>query len=820
MEKKYKNMYTVSDSGDHYFTSRYKPEFIEAHNELKKNIYKAQDGDMYQDVELTVGKDGQLYYKLEGEKNNKTLYLGPKNKINLEYTPGSMHINMIKGEYTETMTVAEAIASSELSKWEYKNTVKNEKGARVISDQWINEAYDKLSPAQITHLEFLKAKTRQADNLTGNNSRLKKNEYGAEFIKLPTMTKTFTQRVTSGEITGGFKDMLTDIGRVKADESHEFETAENDLKTSRLQVITDISNTIQQGVPVKFRGKLKDSKEQSLDLHTITLANLAAAKEHKEKKEMEKTFLIVLDVMKNRKVKDVAGSERASKVHRNVKITNANGDVIQPNVYKNRADGEYKDVLKAMDILERRIYGIKSKYAGEIGGKDINKLTSAWLKYSGMTSLIGNFPNSFVNYTAGSIQIYIEALGGEHFGVKDYLAARKTYKRDLKNILNDMGKNVDSSRTNLFMNLFNATGENKVLQNNFENQNSIKASFNLSNLRPFAKAGEHMMHSLTMYSVMKSIKVMGSKGKFIDKKGNIVENKKDAASLDEMIEFNLNKATGEVKMTLDHRVMSTTFSRNPSTMSHQDKADDILLETRNLIKEKVRDLQGNYDPEIAAAAQKHFWGKMLFFLRKWMIPAYQRRWKGVSEVKKDWGEANQFYSQDLKGNKEGYYVTALRFFRNTLFPAIKKMEWQLVLKGKQEMSAMEIANIKKMLTELSFIALTWISYTLLDMQAEGDDDDDTIWTRYVLRRQLSELSSILNPIEGVKIASTPTASIGMLKRILQVVYQGMDPMEEYKQGPKKGRNKLWVKSLKATPVFGQMEKDIKDSLNFLEKLSF
>jgi len=813
MEEKYKNMYTVSESGDHYFTSKYKPEFIEAHNELKRNIYKAQDGNIYQDIKLTVGKDGKLYYKLEGEKNNKTLYLGPKERVKVEHIEGSMHVTLTQGEETETITVAEAIASSELSKWEFKNTIKNEKGARVVSDQWLNDAYKNLSPAQMTHLQFLKDKTKQADNLTGNNSRLRKVEYGAEFVKLPTMTKTFTQRVTSGEISGGFKDMITDIGRVKADEAHEFETKENDLKKNRLQVVTDISNTIQQGVPVKFRGQLKDSKEQSIDLHTITLANLAAAKEHKEKKEMEKTFLIILDVMKNRKVKDVAGSERSSKVHRNVKITNANGDVIQPNVYKNRNDGEYNDVLKAMDILERRIYGIKSKYAGEIKGKDINKLTNSWLKYSGMTSLIGNFPNSFVNYTAGSIQIYIEALGGEHFGVKDYLSARKTYKRDLKNILNDMGKNVDTSRTNLFMNLLNVTGENKILQSEFENQNKVKASFNMSNLRPFAKAGEHMMHALTMYSVMKSIKVMGPGGKYIDKKGKVVNKKKDAASLDEMIEFKHNEATGEVDMKLSPFVQSTTFTR---TGDHQ----DIILETRNLIKNKIIDLQGNYDSEIAAAAQKHFWGKMLFFLRKWMIPAYQRRWKGYSEANKEWGEANQFYSQDLKGHKEGYYVTAYRFFRNTLFPAIKKMEWQLVLKGKEEMSAMEIANVRKALAELGFIALTWLSYTILDMEADGDDDDDTVWARYVLRRQLSELSSIFNPIEGVKIASTPTASIGMLKRILQVLYQGMDPMEEYKQGPKKGRNKLYIKSLKAIPGSSQYQKDVEDSLNFLDKLSF
>ena len=46
--------------------------------------------------------------------------------------------------------------------------------------------------------------------------------------------------------------------------------------------------------------------------------------------------------------------------------------------------------------------------------------------------------------------------------------------------------------------------------------------------------------------------------------------------------------------------------------------------------------------------------------------------------------------------------------------------------------------------------------------------------------------------------------------------QSFSPTEDYKVGVNKGRNKLWVKFLKALPIGSQSEKDFKASLRFLQ----
>ena len=65
----------------------------------------------------------------------------------------------------------------------------------------------------------------------------------------------------------------------------------------------------------------------------------------------------------------------------------------------------------------------------------------------------------------------------------------------------------------------------------------------MNSARPIAKAGEHMMQAKVMYAVMNNIKVTNKKGEYINSEGKVVKNKKEAASIDEMIVFDKNKTT-------------------------------------------------------------------------------------------------------------------------------------------------------------------------------------------------------------------------------------------------------------------------------------
>lgn len=799
--KKYEKMLTQSESGTYYFNSQYKPEFNEKRMEYINSIGdKVINEEKYAGIEI----DKNMYYTIDG-KRTKLFIPGFKNLI---YKEGSMHVEYLLGGETHSITKEEAIARSEYDVWLKENTEKVQIGNKlqwVPKQSWKNEAYDKLTPQEKEQLNWFKDKIKIADNMTGGAKSLISRSHNQEWIRLPGVLKSDVQRIAEGNIKNYFSHKLKEITKVQADD---FETAQGDKRSRSdiIKVYADISNKERQRVPIPFRSKLK-SNDQSLDLHTIVLMNTVAAKEYQEKKKLESTFLIVLEVMKNRKVQDTAGPRRLKKIHA---MSEEDAEIA---LYKNPKDGLYNDVKKAMDLMENRIYNIKNKDAGEIAGVNIQQATRSWLKYSGTVALLGNIANSIVNYNMGNVSNFIEAMGGEHFTVKDLAIAKKKYWKDAKGIIGDMGSNVNTSRTNLFMNIFNVAGGKEYLDNRFEEGTRFQTLMKLNNLRPIAKSGEHMMQSQVMYAVMNNIKVMNKDGKFIDKDGNVVPKNK-AASLDEMIYFAKGiDGKGQVEMRLDEKVAATSFTLTGGR-------DQILLETRNLIKNKILELHGNYDQDIQAAAQREFWGKLLFFLRKWTLPGIQRRYRGFGSALKateDLTEADRFYSQDVKANREGYYVTGIRFFAKVLIPAIKELNLNLIKQGNQKLSAMEKANLKKLATELMLIAGTYMAYLALD---DDEDPEKNLYSKYIMRRQFSELAFFSSPIEAFKIASTPTASVGTFKRILQVFTQLMDPYEEYEQGPNKGRLKLTVKALKAFPVTSQTEKNISDSLKFLTQMSF
>lgn len=806
-KNKYDMFLTQSDSGNYYLKSKYLPEYIEQKKKMAKDM---GDPDIIQEKygDIEVSKD--LKYKINGKSYSIDIF----NAFGYQYVEGSTHMEFWKDGLKYNITIGEAIARSEYSRWISENatsTLNKEKtGFELIpKDKWLDHSYkslsEKESQKEMDQLNWFKKQIKEADENTNGANSLIKTGSGQEWIALPSVLKSDVQRLAEGNLKDLAKHKLKEIVKVQADDTDTQSSVEGRKVRDSIKVTADVSNREKRTVPVHYRAKLKPS-DQSLDLHTIILMNSVASKEYQVKKELETTFLIVLDVMKKRWVQDTAGPRRLQKVHAMSEKDAA--------LYKDAQASVNNEAQKMMDIMENRLYNIKNKDAGEIAGANIQQVTRSWLKYSGTVALLGNWINSTINWSMGTVSNFVEATGGEHFGVKDWAKARATYWKDVKGLMQDMsGNKVNNSRTNMFMNFFNVTGDRRFLENKFEETTRLQSLMKMNNLRPFAKGGEHMIQAQLMYATMHAIKVTNNKGQYLNNKGEIVKSKKEAASLDEMIIFKKSKKTGEIKMTLKPEVEATTFTPTGGK-------DQILLETRNLIKNKILELHGNYDSDLQAAAQREFWGKLTFFLRKWMLPGIHRRWRGFGsslEMSEDLKEADRFYSQDAKSYREGYYVTAIRFLKNGLWPAIKEANVSLIKAYGSKMSSHEKANVKKLITEMMIIAISFAAYK--GLEGDDDDDDDDIVTKYIFRRMVSELSFFINPIEALKIVSTPTASVGTLKRVMQLMVQLSDPNEEYQQGKNKGRSKLSVKALKALPIGSQTEKDIKESLKFLNFMS-
>ena len=790
MSEKYKNFLEKNKDGNYSLISKYKPDFNKEFLELSRN---ASDPDIYNEKFKDVTWNG-LYYTIDGV--TKKYELGGKARdivINGEF----IEYKIYKNKYS--IPVKEALAKFELREWIKQNTEQIQSGDDIVTiprEKWENERYKELSSEDKSFLSKFKEMINEADELYKSNNSLISDVFGSKIYRLPGITKSQMERLTEGNVGSAVSDKLTDMFKRKEDE-FEVEKASGSDRMFR-SVFADVSNREKLKVPIPYRALLSE-KEQSLDLHSILLMNLEGAKNYEQKKNSEALVNTIVDVMANRNVPDYEGLGVLAKVH-----GFSGRDKMQVNKSKDELSNDTK---KAMDLIENRFYGIKEKSAGEVMGVNLQKAMSTYMKYASSVSLVGNYLNSIINATSGTASILIEVAGGETFGMKDWIQGKKDYWSDAKNLLNDIGSNVQTSRTNLMMNFFNVMGSANAINNKFSDDSKVKSMMTLHSLRFLDHGGEHMLQGQTMYAILNSIKVTNDKGEFLDENGKITT-EENALSMLNAIRF--ESVGGVVEMKLNPIVKYTTFS---PLGGGQEK---ILLETRGLIKKKVIDLFGLYDENLKAAAQREWWGKLIFFLKKWIEPSATRRLRGISKsfVKsEDLREVDQYYSEDMKQYQEGYYTTSIRFILQTV-KAMKGFQLELIALNYKNLNKHEKANIRRMSMEIGMIGLTVLAYAAVGGY-DDDPDEDTLMARYLLSKEISELTYFLNPTEAIKLAQSPTASLGVIKRNTAVLSQLADPFEEYESGINKGRNKLYVKARKSIPFIASfLEKDLETALKF------
>jgi hypothetical protein len=822
MKKKYSGMFTVSDSGVSYYTGEYSPNFIEKNNELSREQGDSEiHNEMYKDTKVTLeynSKEEAEYFYTSNiidpvtgatEKTKLDIY-GAKLTIpgmeNLKEGERPLHVEYVykKEEEIHTVTLEEAIARSEYSRWLSLNTAKKTwendsgittTGRRPIS-KWESQEYKDLkldqTPMGIQKFdELIRFRKDQlaSDKMYESKNSLVDNYNAVKFIRLPGVMKEAASRVVEGQsIKTMSKQALSELTQTQADEYDD---------ESGFMVYTDYSEGETLKAPTPYRAKLKEN-DQSYDLHTIGLLHSIMAKNNQEKSKVQSALVIISEVMKEKNYPQLDGLN-------NQKIDKQN------NLPVTEKGSKSKELQKVFSIAENRLFGITTKDSGSVKilGKEVevNKLAKSSLKYFGSVALVFNYANSIINLGTGSVSNLIEAVGGDLYDYKDYVAAKKLYGFDLKNIMADMGANVQTSKTNLFMNFFNAMGPN-ALNVVFEKGSKMEALSNMNSLRPLANMGEHMMQANVMYAVLHSIKVQNKNGTWIDVNGKSTKDKNKAASMVDMITFKKNKKGGQ-EMVIHPSVKNTSFTTTG-------KQEDIILETRNLIRSKIDELQGQYTDDIHSHSQRYMLGKMGFFLRKWMIPGYVRRFRGLTNsfkpADKELSEAESFYSQDQKKNMEGYHVSTMRFFAKIINDT--REDTFNVVKSWNGLTTSQKSGVKKTAVDVAFMIAVSIAYGLLE--GDGDIDDEDVFLAYLLRRQQSELLFFTDPRESFKVAQTPTAAVGNLKNIIKVTNHILpwNWGEKYETGKYKGELKIRHRLKKLVPNVKGTE-DFKKGIQFL-----
>lgn len=624
--------------------------------------------------------------------------------------------------------------------WIAENTKSDGFGNKIPQDKWLNKD---LTKEELKVLNFFIKLTKENDKTIYNGKGgLSSTFFGAEYYKLPSKTKSNKERTFEGDIKGQLKDAVSDLTETKVDDinyGQAFDSKGEELRR----------------IKINFRGKL-DSKDQSLDLFSVYRAEQSNAISYKYRSKNETKLKLFLDIAKDKqyKRKSLLDGKWAKNIFAKEEVK---GQLFS---------GEFSnEVEKIKGILETALYDVTSYDEQKLLGKlDANKLTS---KVNGIAATIGmtlNIGSSTVNFLNGEMMMSMLRIGGKYTNKANQTKAHANYFANLHNILADISNPVKKSFHNQMLNMFDVIGGHNINKQDFLNNSAVKEILSSHNLNFTNESVEHMLNSILTESILRSILVLNTDYKYIDKEGNITT-KENAASLFDMLYLNedgILKTKNLFKYT-EYNLIDDYHNNGKQSLNY-------------LIKKKVHDLYGVYDNNMKAEVAKHWYGKLVLMFKNFFMSQAIYRYKGMTTANKSKDELDD---EDLDFNNaeqeftEGIYTTVVR----TFFPLLKGFNIAMVKENFNNLTDYEKSNLKQAFFEIGLTAvLLPLLGAILASSAGGDDDDDLYFYLFVFRRLESELSQFRNLPELNRMITNPVAANRFLQNGFTVIEDIMTPI--------------------------------------------
>lgn len=735
-EKLYKNLLDKDSEGKYYFKGKYNMKFLNiVNNYYAKN---KEFNDKLEELSLEMvemeDKNSDKYRSLSKEKNLTTL---AKNKHRNKFL--STHFTKLGNK-------------------------------RIPLNKYLNDLSN-LTDVEKEVLNFFIKLTEKNNQPYSKNSKNVKYHFGTRYYELPKVTKTSLERVWEGDITGVASDFKKDISSVRSDDLG-YSNELTDLKGDRVMKLK---------VPFRDSFGTFDNKDQSLDLFKIMRMDYQMSNDYKLKKDNEAIIRLLLDSITDMKFIQTKGTKR-------VKSSSTN----KYNLIEGEASNTYK---YAMNMVETKFYNELHKSDIKLGQVDMNKAVGFFNNASAFATLSLNIASGTANILNAKAQLFLESfISGRYIKASNIAKANKIYGDDLLDIIADVVNPVQNSFTNQLLDLFDTKGTLLLNDGNFFQSNLIKKGLSLRSLQVFQDTGEHYITSVTVMSVLDNVKVMDKHRNYINKEGKIVNTKKEAASVLDMIERNPESDVVQVS----DKVVYTTFSK----MSKWNEGGKLLVQ--QLVDKKLKDVIGNYKQTDQPEMMRHWWAKLMMLFRKYFVTMGQSRFRNIENSLKDKDDLTldqRRYSHALQEFEEGSYVSTIRY-GNSLFKFLLAK-----IKGKQahieslsadwnRLSDYEKYNIGKTVKE---IGITLMLATIAKMLVAAADDDDELlfFTAYLFKRIDTELSSYRNVDEFYKMVKSPIPSIDILNKYVDLSFQVFEPFDVYKGGKNKDKNKLVNKAKKS-----------------------
>jgi hypothetical protein len=537
----------------------------------------------------------------------------------------------------------------------------------------------------------------------------------------------------------------------------------NDSKST---ILDFAGNPIEQ-LPVYYTSPLENPEMLSTDFTASIMAYAGMAVNYGEMNKVIDVLELTRDLIKDREVQQVSGGSVLTETYKvlHKKFSRA---YTKPGSNSNigaRIDDYYQAVL----------YDKQKKDEGTIAGTklDTAKSLDSVKSYTGVVGLGLNLFSAIANVTVGKLQILIDAIGGEYFGIKNSIVGKKNYYKDLPAYLGELNSTQKTSKMGLLIDKFDALEEfYNGLQHDGFYKGPVSRIIGKTNLFILNNLGEHYLHTRTMLAILDACKVM--------------DNGTEKSLYDVMEVVNKD---GEYSIEIKDGVTK------PDGTSI---TEDDLMELKMRIGKVNQSLNGAFNEDDKGAIHRHALGRLAMQFRQWMPAHYYRRF------------ARPYYDAALDQYREGFYLTFGRFALDTI-KDLSRAKFQLATNWKS-LSNHEKANMRRALAEIGIFAM--LSGIIALMGPEKDKKG--VWYDRMILYQLKRMkletgaSAPITPdfLKNINtLLQSPAASIKSFNNIAGL-FEFWNIFNEIESGRYKGWSEYERNLSQLAPVYGQIRKAV------------
>lgn len=551
------------------------------------------------------------------------------------------------------------------------------------------------------------------------------------------------------------------------------DTLDEDIEGNSESILLNFAGNPVEKLPIYYTSKLEDPEMLSTDFTASIMAYAGMAINYGEMNKVIDVLELTRDLIKDREVQQTSGDSRLTEAYKvlHKKFSKAYTKPGSNTNIGSRIDDYYASV----------IYDKQKKDEGTINvlGKKVDtaKTLDSIKSYTGAVGLGLNLFSAISNVTVGKMQILIEAIGGEYFGIKNSVVGKKNYYKDLPAYLAELNSTQKTSKMGLLIDKFDALEEfYNGLQHDGYYKGAISRIIGRRNLFFLNNMGEHYLHTRTMLAMLDAFKV---------KENGVTKSLYDVMDV-------VNK-DGEYSIEIRDGVTKINEDGTESEIT-----EDDLTRLKMRIGKVNQSLNGAFNEDDKGAIHRYALGRMAMQFRQWMPAHYFRRF------------AKPYYDAALDQYREGFYRTLGRFSWETL-KDLRRAKFQLATNWKN-LSNHEKANIRRALAEIGMFATLAALIALMG----PEKDKKGVWYDRMIAYQLKRMyletgASVPFPptiLENTwSILQSPAASIKTFNNIGGLI-EFWNMFNEIESGRYKGWSEYERNLSQMLPIYGQVRKAI------------